>query len=710
DWGGNVELSVAKGTDLETGTISQNSRTAIEAAIEAGTMRWDDVTTAVRHTLTAMGQIGYLGLVTVNSDGTAAADPTPPAAIELPLTTGAEKLALLTRNDEIALESAVKGAVLLKNDDGALPVNGNDTIAVIGLTGQYTLTGHYAESSFGWLPSMKSPYESLREILPTAQITPAVGLDIVGVKIPDASLYRTEDGAERGVTLDAGGHVSTLPNVELLTGTTDYKNGPGGNALVFDGEAAAPATLTTYLEAPGTGTYELKMLGIGGQVKATIAVAGEEKAIPFGGGGALGNVQASDSRWATSSLIPTPEGMDVATSTVSVDLVQGQRYRIDVEAEPTSASKDLQLRLTWFAPGQRAADQAAAVQAAGTHKKVVVFVSDLGVGPAGEVTADPTDPDYWPQYIAAMFKSFQRETLALAADQRALLEDVIAAAKAAGNQVIVVLNIGLPVTMDWIDGADAVLNMWLPGQRGGLATAQLLTGAANPSGKLPVTFPRGDDDTQFGPVENALNAATVNTMTEGIFCGYRWYDAVGITPLFDFGHGLSYTNFSYSGLSVTKTAGVDYGFDVTFTVRNTGAVKGSEVAQVYLGEVPVPAGIQMAERQLAGFVRLEDLVPGEARTVTVKIDQAALSYWDPSAALVTRADGTKDKRVVALGARTVEVGAASDDIRLARQVTVDEPGTGGGSGGVGAQPPVAGPGVALPDDDGLGLKFSDAAS
>jgi beta-glucosidase len=110
--------------------------------------------------------------------------------------------------------------------------------------------------------------------------------------------------------------------------------------------------------------------------------------------------------------------------------------------------------------------------------------------------------------------------------------------------------------------------------------------------------------------------------------------------------------------------------DVTFTVRNTGDVAGTEIAQVYLGKTQVPAHIQMAEKQLCGFARLEDLQPGEQRTVTITIPQRSLCYWDPAQPLTTRPDGTRDKWVTATGERTVYVGPASDQLPLQTQILV----------------------------------------
>lgn len=159
---------------------------------------------------------------------------------------------------------------------------------------------------------------------------------------------------------------------------------------------------------------------------------------------------------------------------------------------------------------------------------------------------------------------------------------------------------------------------------------------------------------------------------EGILTGYRWYDENNIEPMFDFGHGLSYTTFKYSDMEVKEKAddGESVGYDVTFTLTNTCDVKGSEVAQIYLGEAEVPSGVQMAKYQLAGYERVEDLEPGESRKVTVHVSQRSLSYWNTDGDLKENSEGTKDKWTVAEGERKIYVGAAEDDLILNATVNV----------------------------------------
>jgi beta-glucosidase len=283
----------------------------------------------------------------------------------------------------------------------------------------------------------------------------------------------------------------------------------------------------------------------------------------------------------------------------------------------------MQVRLAWVTPEMRRQNIAAAAAAAAKAKTAVVFVWAR----SGEfVDAD--------QYLT------------LPDDQDELIEAV---AKANPNTVVV-LNTGSPIRMPWLSRVRAVLEMWYPGQEGGWATADLLTGKVNPGGKLPLTFPARMEDTPAGDPRHPERSVGVDKkiiQSEGIFVGYRWYDAQKIAPLFPFGHGLSYTRFTYSNLKVAR--GKD-GADVTFTVKNAGARAGSEAPQVYVGAGR--ASVPVAPKTLAGFARIE-LAPGASRVVRIHVPTRQLSYWSEKGGWAEPG-----------GARPIYVGASSRDIRL----------------------------------------------
>ncbi len=178
-------------------------------------------------------------------------------------------------------------------------------------------------------------------------------------------------------------------------------------------------------------------------------------------------------------------------------------------------------------------------------------------------------------------------------------QDALIAAVAAVNpNTVVVLNTAGPVEMPWLSEVDAVLETWYPGQQNGEALARLLYGDVNPSGKLPQTFPKRLRDLPVRTPEQYPGVKRVVRYTEGLLVGYRWFDQRRITPLFPFGHGLSYTKFRYSRLRVTPQG---TGATVTFTLRNVGRRAGAEVAQVYAG-APERAG--EPPKQLKGYQRV----------------------------------------------------------------------------------------------------------
>jgi beta-glucosidase len=386
------------------------------------------------------------------------------------------------------------------------------------------------------------------------------------------------------------------------------------------------------LTIPSEGEYELKVHNSGGS--GSLSLDGEEvlSVRGFFGG----------------SVIRTADGL--RNSSARLSLTAGAHaFELKVGAGgfgpgPYPPTGPIQLRFAWVTPEGRQAKIDEAVSAARTARAAVVFGYNEGT------------------------EGRDRPSLALPGDQDAL---VGAVADACEGRTIVVLNTGDPVLMPWLEKTDAVLQMWYPGQEGGGATAALLLGRANPGGKLPVTFPRAEADLPTTKPEQYPGVETANGLeqwySEGIFVGYRWYDQQGIEPLFPFGHGLSYTRFEYSDLTVQPAGD---GFDVGFQVRNTGQAKGTEAPQVYIGPPSggLPKGHAVAPQRLAGFERLE-LAPGAAGRVTIHVGARELSYW------------SKDEHdwIVAPGPRPVYVGASSRDIRLR--------GTGNRAGGdEGAQP------------------------
>jgi beta-glucosidase len=261
-------------------------------------------------------------------------------------------------------------------------------------------------------------------------------------------------------------------------------------------------------------------------------------------------------------------------------------------------------------------------------------------------------------------------TFRLPPGQDELIQQMIAINK----NSVVVLTSGGGVDMNaWLDRTPALLQVWYPGQEGGKAAAEILFGGANPSGRLPVTYERRWED---NPVHDSYYPATGTNRVvykEGVFVGYRGYEHNSTKPLFPFGYGLSYTTFSYSNIRIKPVTAAAGGapasgplYEVTFDVTNSGTREGADVAQVYVSDthskVPRPA------KELKGFARI-DLKPGETKTSTVTLDRRSFSYYDV-AAKQWRADP---------GEFNVLVGRSSQDIELRGSLTLSESSAASGS-------------------------------
>ena len=243
-------------------------------------------------------------------------------------------------------------------------------------------------------------------------------------------------------------------------------------------------------------------------------------------------------------------------------------------------------------------------------------------------------------------EGFDRITMKLPDGHNRLVEAV----SRVNDNVIVVLEGGSPVEMPWADDVKAILNAYLGGQSVAPAIVDVLTGKANPCGKLAETYPvcLKDTPTSFRYPDSKENVQ----YRESIFIGYRYYDKVERNVRFPFGFGLSYTSFEYSDIKLKKknlTKGE--GAKVTFTIKNTGDVAGSEIAQVYVAKPE--SKIFRAPKELKGFVKIH-LEPGEEKKVTVELDDRAFAFWNTA---------TEDWCVES-GEYKILVGASSRDIRL----------------------------------------------
>lgn len=243
-------------------------------------------------------------------------------------------------------------------------------------------------------------------------------------------------------------------------------------------------------------------------------------------------------------------------------------------------------------------------------------------------------------------EGYDRAGLDLPENQNALISAV---AEAQPNTAVVLHN-GSPVAMPWLDGVGAVLEMYLAGEGSGEAAAALLFGDVNPSGKLPETFPMRLQDTpaylDFGGDGHTVRYG------EGVFTGYRWYDARELPVLFPFGHGLSYTTFEYRGLTLSSEAPAEgEKLTVTLKVKNVGTRWGREAVQLYVRDRAT--SFRRPEKELKGFAKAA-LAPGEEKELRFELGDRAFAHWEA---------GEKRWKISA-GEYDVMAAASSRDIRL----------------------------------------------
>ena len=722
DWGING-FAADIGLTMETPTASYDSPEAILAAIEAGDMTWDEVARQCRYILEALGDIGMLGLVHISREGGVAIDDDAPPAIELSdLVTGEERYAVNEANNAIMEDAAVEGAVLLKNENGALPLSGENPIVLIGPGSVTVFSGHMHENSFGWLPALAtSVYDALPNYMPSAEISAYAYQDDLGEPIPAEYLYADAAGTKNGVlwtgTDGSGEPVDTVtPDINFVTNSQTYKNAEDGTAFEY-GDQGVEYTFTTWLKAPETGTYQLKVETIGATAAEATIVRddGREQPVNVGlendGVGGFGNMnafigdtglaiphtgqkQASGFAALFAMIGGSGEASDeTLSSTSTFELTAGKLYPITITISGAIADtydymrgvKDTQVRLAWVTPSQAEANHNDALTAAGTPgNDVVIVVCSEGENQMGLNFVDLNS-------VGNTGYKF---------DYYTMLDETIAAAEAAGNRITLLLSTSTAVDInEYVDRVDAILQIWHSGQSMGSVAARLLSGADNPSGHLAMTWPK-----DFSMTQTSVMSDT-NDRSEGIFVGYKWYDANTTydhddAVLWDFGYGLSYTDFTYELEDVQSSAvGNDqYGYDFYVKVTNVGDTAGKGVSQIYIGAAdlengvytpeevmasftkqtynteqdfretagldgyfPTIDGVQQAKIQLCGFEKTQLLQPGESETLCIHVDQRALSYWDTNGEYHTNPDGTYDKWTVIEGTRTFYVAASSDD-------------------------------------------------
>ncbi len=415
--------------------------------------------------------------------------------------------------------------------------------------------------------------KNARSVLPLSSSGGAIA--VIG---PSASVSPTDAGGGSAYVIPSG-TMTPLAGIQAAAHSVSYTPGlPADTALpAIPSADLSPAyaptpfggSYTGTLTAPETGTYVLAITNTCGCYTPTyLSLDGKQ-------------------------IIDDPSTPPVQTFSAAVRLAKGQTYTLSISGDSS--------QLLWGTPSALEPGIASAVAAARSATTAVVVVSD-------DTESEATD----------------RLSLNLPSAQ----DELISAVAAANPHTVVVVDAGAPVAMPWLSSVAGVVDAWYPGQTNGTALASVLFGQTDPGGHLPVTFPSSLSQVPASTTAQFPGNGSTVQYSEGIDVGYRWYDAHDVTPLFPFGFGLSYTQFAFSGLSLSR-ASVDGTQDVhvSAVVTNVGHRAGSDVAQLYLSD---PASSGEPPRELEGFQRVS-LAPGQSARVSFVLTPQDESWWSDSA-------------------------------------------------------------------------------
>ncbi|MFI1028368.1 beta-glucosidase H [Streptomyces sp. NPDC020951] len=524
-------------------------------------------------------------------------------AYDNPLPSAPAEVVTTDAHQALARITGERATVLLKNKGGLLPLSKKKTIAVIGPAGKDAMTG-VEGSSYVDPGDFTTAVDAITAKTGAARVLFSQGTlgDVALPTIPGA-VFTTPDG-QPGLHAEffAGEDLSGTPLTTTTASNIDFRWGNPVGGL----PAKWSARWTGRITPPTTGLVRLSTL-----------LAGAAKIVVDG------VTVLDESRFIWDSFFgPKESAIGGVTG-----LVGGRPVDITVEYSTKDAGfYGPSMKLCWQPDSLIPAAVATAKQA----DVAVVFVNNY----SGE--------------------AFDRDDLSLPGDQNQLVEAVAAA----NPNTVVVLNTSGPMLMPWLGQVKGVLQAWYQGAATGTSIANILYGDAEPGGRLPVTFPadeRQGPTTYTGGKNDFANGSI--TYDEGIYVGYKWYDKHRAQPLFPFGHGLSYTSFSHDRPRVYSRGRGDEAAEVSVEVRNAGRRTGSDVVQVYIGQLPTT--VDTPARTLAGFARVE-LAPGQRRTVRVTVSRRALSYWDEA----------KSRWVTPTGKVPVYVGRSAAEVTYAGSITV----------------------------------------
>ena len=489
-----------------------------------------------------------------------------------------------------ALEIARQGIVLLENRNGNLPFAADAKVVVMGPNADVITTG--GGSGFVTPYSTVSPYQGLAGILGEENVI-LLSDDVLYENIL-SSVYVNDSSDVRGFVAEYFNN-KTLSGDVFRTETEENPTHYWSYGHPFDGmpDDGFSVRWTGVYKAPASGTIRVKMAGDDGY---RLFVNGER----LGGD------------WGNHSL---------TTRSVFFDVEAGKTY---------------DLRFEFY-------DNAG--------EATVVFEAGLmNMDKLNASLAEASDVLYCAGFNSSTEGEGWERPFQLPADQIRMMNLV----SSLHDRVTVAVNAGGGVDFNgWSDDVESVLMAWHPGQEGGKALAEILTGVVSPSGKLPISIENKWED---NPVHDSYYDKNKRvTYTEGVFMGYRGYDRTGKTPRYAFGYGLSYTDFEYSGLEVKKHGkGV---YSVSFDVRNTGSKDTYETAQVYVGDAE--ASVKRPLKELKGYEKVF-VKAGETVRVSVVLDSEAFAFYDVDS----------QSFVVEPGEFVISVGPSSAELPLTAAVEV----------------------------------------
>jgi len=511
----------------------------------------------------------------------------------------------------LARRAAGEAMVLLKNDDNMLPLGECKSIALIG---------DLADS-----PAIQGGGSS--QVTPDRIVTPLDGLIESLPKTIRLHFERGIDSEPRLPTLNPR-LLSTLQGEQGLSAryfpNPNFAGSPVAEQVEWwfsklgfgeqaqdDGDLSFSAEWVGSMRPRFTGRHEFEITHSNPEVWLEID------------GQAIVSEQTERATEMLFMIIP------LSRRHVSIELEAGRDYQFRIAYSQPSEGSIRAFNILNVAMREPLPERERAIAAAKNADIAIVFV-----GPGTTAESEGID----------------RTSMRLTDEQNQLVEDIVAA----NSNVIVCVNCGGPVEMPWIDKVKAVLLTWLPGQEGGQALADILTGVINPSGKLPVTFPRAYQD---NPSFLHYPGGSHVHYGEGLFVGYRHYDTAGIAPLFPFGYGLSYTRFELSDIVAPASAKAFEDVEVTCTLGNTGEREGAETVQIYVEHLqPVET---MPLRQLKAFAKCK-IQAGESNLITLRVPGRGLAWYDVDAA----------KWTVSPGRYRLHIGTSSRDLALTHDIEI----------------------------------------